>query len=85
MSKDGPLYLTTLAIQKLLPRLHGTRRRLEPTLMALARFCGDLTYEPGAAPTDRPDPPEPKLPRSLEKSRRMLLSLRANQFTSFTE
>lgn len=72
--------------------LHGTRRRLEDTLCALAHFCSDLTYNPGAdlpRGTDRFDPEKadgsPRLPLSFDKARRMLRSLRANQFTSFTE
>lgn len=73
--------------QKILPRLHGSRRKLEPVLSSLGRFCLDLTSGPGGAdfdPAASTDVP-PKLPRSLEKIRRMTLNLRANQFTSFTE
>jgi len=77
--------------QKVLPRLHGSRRRLEPLLRALGRFCFDLSYEPsnGAAATDF-DPEavhdgQPQLPLSYQKVRRMFRSLRVNQFTSFTE
>lgn len=80
-------------MQKVLPRLHGTRRRLEPTLCALSRFCADLTFdsgtiEDGTATKFNPlaqAPGSGSLPRSLEKIRRMTRSLRANQFTSFTE
>lgn len=76
--------------QKVLPRLHGARRRLEPILRALGRFCWDLAYAP-AAPAANPFDPEapgdgqPRLPLSFHKVRRMFRSLRANQFTSFTE
>jgi MoxR-like ATPase len=77
-------------MQKILPRLHGNRRRLEPTLMALGRFCLDLTYEPDAVQADRykelaATVTEPKLPTSLAKIKRMLRNLQANQFASFTE
>jgi 5-methylcytosine-specific restriction protein B len=80
-------------LQKILPRLHGARRRLEATLCALGRYCQDLAYEPGSAypgapitfdPT-RADQEVAKLPSSLDKIRRMTLTLRANQFTSFTD
>src|SRR5207249_12166374 len=74
-------------MQKVLPKLHGSRRRLEPTLSALGRFCFDLEpvgeqgsqFDPLAATTV-----DPRLPISFEKIRRMTLSLRANQFDSFT-
>jgi 5-methylcytosine-specific restriction enzyme B len=75
-------------MQKVLPKLHGSRRRLEPTLSALGRFCFDLgavndqssQFDPVAATAVAP-----RLPISFEKVRRMTLSLRANQFVSFTE
>ncbi len=75
-------------IQKVLPKLHGSRRRLEPTLSRLGRFCFDFgavddqasQFDPVAATTV-----DPRLPVSFEKIRRMTLSLRANQFVSFTE
>lgn len=80
-------------IQKILPRLHGSRRRLEPTLSGLGRFCLDLSFEPSTddvRDAQRFDPldakhRDPRLPRSFEKIRRMTRNLRANQFTSFTE
>ncbi len=76
-------------IQKVLPRLHGTRRRLEPVLSTLGQFCFDLTCGGGDG-AERFDPLhpstiEPRLPLSLGKVQRMVRSLRANQFTSFTE
>lgn len=76
--------------QKVLPRLHGSRRRLEPLLRALGRFCYDLSYEPGSVATANFDPEashegQPQLPLSYRKVCRMFRSLRVNQFTSFTE
>lgn len=80
-------------LQKVLPRLHGSRRRLEPTLVALARFCHALEFEEGTVarsevhafdPLERHDQ-APALPRSFDKLRRMTQTLRANQFVSFTE
>ncbi len=80
-------------MQKILPRLHGSRRRLEATLCALGKFCFDLSFEPdtvldGSAtkfdPVAKKDA-EPKLPVSFDKVSRMTRNLRANQFTSFTE
>jgi 5-methylcytosine-specific restriction protein B len=72
-------------LQKVLPRLHGSRRRLESTLRILASFC----YS-----EDPPNPdfePEgdlkqaPRFPLSFDKLRRMTRRLRANQFVSFAE
>jgi 5-methylcytosine-specific restriction protein B len=76
-------------MQKVLPRLHGSRRRLEPTLCALGRFCFDLSFDAESV-TPRFDPLAPtpdtaRLPISFDKVRRMTRGLRAQQFTSFTE
>lgn len=79
-------------MQKILPRMHGARRRMEPALRHLAYFCIDpvesasgdanaaLTFDPIAELKYAP-----KLPISFDKIRRMMLTLRANQFVSFTE
>ena len=78
-------------LQKLLPRLHGSRRRLEPTLNALASFCVNLSATAqDALAVDVPDTlslveSTARLPRSLNKLKRMTRNLRANQFASFTE
>lgn len=75
--------LDLIAMQKLLPRLHGSRRRLEPVLRSLMTWAGatDSVGEvdsPIVVATAR-------LPRTAAKLRRMLDSLQANQFVSFTE
>jgi MoxR-like ATPase len=80
-------------LQKVLPRVHGSRRRIESVLAALARFCFDLSFDEGSARGDRTpqfDPlehlvPDARLRSSFDKVRRMMLNLRVNQFTSFTE
>ncbi len=79
-------------LQKILPRIHGPRRRIEPVLIALGQYCYSLDSEVRAlsssgAPFDplTVDPAAATLPRSFDKLRRMLRSLRANQFVSFTE
>ena len=76
-------------IQKVLPRLHGSRRRLEPLLLDLAAFCVDLSLE-GTETSSRLDPllepsASPQLHRTWDKLRRMLVSLRADQFASFMQ
>jgi 5-methylcytosine-specific restriction protein B len=74
-------------LQKLLPRLHGSRRKLEPTLVALAQYCASSQLP---VPGERFDPLASRpalarLPRSFDKLARMVRNVRANQFTSFTE
>ncbi|MBI2769099.1 MAG: DUF3578 domain-containing protein [Burkholderiales bacterium] len=75
--------LDLIVLQKILPRMHGSRRRIEGPLIALRAFCQDLSGPP---------PPVPSgvtrsiaLPRSYAKLDRMLAALRANQFVSFSE
>jgi 5-methylcytosine-specific restriction protein B len=78
-------------LQKLLPRLHGSRRRLEPTLNALADFCVSLAKSaqdarsPESADILSLNGSTALLSRSLQKLKRMTRNLRANQFASFTE
>jgi 5-methylcytosine-specific restriction protein B len=91
---DDPIHALDLQImQKVLPRLHGSRRRLEATLCAVAQFCHDLSFDEQAGLRDvvaRFDPlqvstADAKLPTSFAKVARMTRTLRANQFVSFTE
>jgi MoxR-like ATPase len=81
-------------LQKVLPRLHGSRKRLERTLIGVARFCYDLDVESSGTQSTSGTagfdplaslPADPQLPRSFDKVRRMTAALRTNQFTSFTE
>lgn len=83
--------LDRIVMQKILPRLHGSRRRLELPLLALAEFCRDL---PEALTSDEKLPAlgvetfaaaGARLPTAHAKVVRMLQNLRANQFASFTE
>jgi 5-methylcytosine-specific restriction protein B len=83
--------LDHIIMQKVLPRLHGSRRRLELPLLLLTQFCRDL---PEALASDdslpslrleQPGHSDAKLPVSFNKLCRMLRSLRSNQFASFTE
>ena len=74
-------------MQKLLPRLHGARRQIEPTLIALASYA----WAPGADQVlqDPLEPPAsddgPALPVSFAKLQRMIRRVRINQFVSFAE
>src|SRR5690606_37259437 len=84
--------LDAIVMQKILPRLHGGRRRLEPVLEAVGYFAFYLEAPPADAmdasfdPLNPPDGEDgPRLPRSFAKVQRMTGSLRANQFASFAE
>lgn len=59
-------------MQKVLPKVHGSRRRVEPVLTELATLCLG-------------EGPAPRLPITHRKITRMLESVRANQFVSFAE
>jgi 5-methylcytosine-specific restriction protein B len=79
-------------MQKILPRLHGSRRRLEATLCGLAVFCHSLAFDEAKGLTDAvahfnaiEGSGPPRLPISFDKTQRMIEALRANQFVSFTE
>ena len=83
--------LDRIILQKLLPRLHGSRRRLELLLLGLCKYCvssppPDLSDE-AVANFDPERHPEDQvaLPQSFAKLRRMVRTLRANQFVSFSE
>src|SRR5439155_26344119 len=88
---DPLVALDHQVMQKILPRLHGSRRRLENTLCSVGHFCFDLVIEPPgseAAITFNPlEPPDgtARLTVSFHKIQRMTRTLRQNQFTSFTE
>lgn len=79
-------------LQKVLPRLHGSRRKLEPVLERLANFAFrlpdsvDELMDSGEtfSPLKR-TPASAELPNTFEKIQRMMKNLRANQFASFTE
>ena len=69
---DGDTALDLAMMQKILPKVHGSRRRVEPVLTALDALAV------GAGP-------RPRLPIAHHKIVRMIESVRANQFVSFAE
>lgn len=83
--------LDRIVFQKILPRLHGSRRRLELPLLALAHFCRDLSDVAAEdrllalRPEESSEGQSPQLPDAYDKVCRMLRALRTNQFASFTE
>jgi hypothetical protein len=72
--------LDFLVLQKILPRLHGSRRNLEPTLVAIESFCAQLGDSSPEA-----DGPRPALPRTDRRVKRFIRILQANQFASFSD
>lgn len=83
--------LDRIVMQKVLPRLHGSRRRLELPLLGLASFCMQLPEE---VESDKELSSKVEaltsvetalLPLSSDKVRRMLYALQVNQFASYTE
>jgi 5-methylcytosine-specific restriction protein B len=82
--------LDRILVQKVLPRLHGSRRRLEQLLLGLSSYCVALSPPATDDEVTRFDPDrysleQVVLPQSFSKLRRMLRSLQANQFASFSE
>lgn len=69
---DGDTALDLAIMQKVLPKVHGSRRRVEPVLTRLAELA-------------QGDGPTPRLPVTHSKILRMIDSVRANQFVSFAE
>ena len=72
----------TAILQKLLPKLHGSRKKLVPVLTSMWQFCQngtdkDITAEFNAA--------DFKYPESAEKIQRMYNAVVDNGFTSFAE
>lgn len=74
-------------MQKILPRLHGSRRKLEIAICALGAACIDLPADETAKPFDPLAGTSfpVRMPLAYEKIQRMLKALRLNQFTSFSE
>lgn len=74
-------------MQKILPRVHGARRRLEPLLRELGAYAmhGEPIAEAAAFDPVKTHDEAPRLPRAFEKIRRMTVNVRANQFASFAE
>ena len=73
--------LDQVVLLKVLPRIHGSRRRVEPLLQNLRAF----TLDPDAVGQPVADAPTtPRLPLSARKVGHMLRALEVDQFVSFT-
>ncbi|OBI82156.1 McrB family protein [Mycobacterium sp. E740] len=69
---DSDTAIDLAMMQKILPKVHGSRRRVEPVLTALDALAQGTG-------------PAPRLPVTHHKIARMIDSIRANQFVSFAE
>jgi 5-methylcytosine-specific restriction enzyme B len=78
MGADRDQALDFITVTKLLPKVHGSRQRLEPVLRSLIVFASGDASSTGSETTAR-------LPRAKEKLDRMLHTLLDAQFVSFTE
>jgi 5-methylcytosine-specific restriction protein B len=81
-------------LQKILPKIHGSKRRLEALLVRLARYCetGSAPKKedstPAAyqsSPVKRADADKCRLPRSYAKLCDMIDTVRRDQFVSFIQ
>lgn len=78
---DENAILDSAIVQKLLPKLHGSRKKLVPVLKTLWCFCGTGNAIDDA--TSVPD--QTKYPLTADKVLRMYRSALDNGFTSFSE
>lgn len=79
--------LDAAIMQKLLPKVHGSRRKLEPVLKTLGKLCfvDDSDTDKYFGAKVIPDAELVKYPISLEKILRMYNGLIDNGFTSYAE
>lgn len=71
-------------LQKLLPKLHGSRKKLEPVLQQLWKFCFAQDKRDSTA-LNAANASSAVYKESADKIRRMYESATANGFTSFAE
>lgn len=75
--------LDAAIVQKLLPKLHGSRKKLEPALKALWKLCMDDDHITEPITLDNLE--FAKFPESADKIQRMMQTALENGFTSFAE
>jgi 5-methylcytosine-specific restriction protein B len=84
-------------LQKILPKLHGSKKRIGPLLVALAKYCEQREVEEASRFARGEKNPEtfkasdkdrfatPKFPLSYEKLCEMVLAVQRDQFVSFIQ
>ena len=75
--------LDAAIVQKLLPKLHGSRKKLEPVLKALWGLC--MPKEHTTETITRDNVQHAKFQESADKIQRMMQTALDNGFTSFAE
>lgn len=75
--------LDAAIVQKLLPKLHGSRKKLEPALKALWGICMQENHAMEAIAQDNVQ--YAKFPEAADKIQRMMQTALENGFTSFAE
>lgn len=75
--------LDAAIVQKLLPKLHGSRKKLEPALKALWGLCMQSDHTTEAITRDNVS--FAKFPEAADKIQRMMQTALDNGFTSFAE
>ncbi len=86
MSKDDlglDMAVDCAIVQKLLPKLHGSRKKLEPVLQALWKECFDKDNKDLVMSRDNVQ--KAKYPLTADKIQRMHDAAQINGFTSFAE
>ena len=76
--------LDVAILQKLLPKLHGSRKKLEPALKGLWKLCFDPIIK-DTMPISHENIDKATYKKSADKIFRMYESAHANGFTSFAE
>lgn len=80
---NGDAVVDAAVMQKLLPKVHGSRNRIEPILRLLAKLCmTDQEMEPF---TENTAPGDIRYPLSYEKLQRMHRRIMSDGFTSYAE
>jgi len=79
--------MDAVIMQKLLPKVHGSRRKLEPVLKKLGGLCMNdaSAFDAYIKEEDKVDRAKIKYPVSLEKIARMYRALFENGFASYAE
>ncbi len=80
-------------LQKILPKLHGSRRRIESLLVGLASYCTDVDLKQAEKYTTGKSSPShfqldqktPRFPESFAKLRKMIVVVQRDQFVSFIQ
>ena len=85
MKMEAQEILDSCIVQKLLPKLHGSRKKLEPVLKALWRECFENEADKDILTISKENVAKSKYPLTADKIQRMYEAAYAVGFTSFAE